>query len=172
MNVLAQYTTAAVGFFKGYPSYFPGINSSQSRNFWKNLVKISPKAFISHPVFLLLLVKGSNATLLKTHSGDLITCSPLTNQKISSECFGAMGMQMLPSVSIDFDKIHTFHWLIYNLIRSCQEVLRTCLERGCVRSFHKRQKQTKSEMKELILIRLFLENIISYAAFRFAYIIF
>ena len=31
---------------------------------------------------------------------------------------------------------------------------RTCLERGCVRSFHERQKQTKSEIKGLILIRL------------------
>ena len=31
---------------------------------------------------------------------------------------------------------------------------RTCLERGCVRSFHERQKQTESEMKGLILIRL------------------
>ena len=31
---------------------------------------------------------------------------------------------------------------------------RTFLERGCVRSFHERQKQTESEMKGLILIRL------------------
>ena len=33
-------------------------------------------------------------------------------------------------------------------------VTRTCLERGCGRVFHKRQKQKKSEMKGLILIRL------------------
>ena len=47
-----------------------------------------------------------------------------------------------------------FHWLIYKLKRSRQEVTRTCLKRGCVRSFHERQKQTESEMKGLILIRL------------------
>ena len=47
-----------------------------------------------------------------------------------------------------------FHWLIYKLKRSWQEVTRTCLKRGCVRSFHERQKQTESEMKGLILIRL------------------
>ena len=39
--------------------------------------------------------------------------------------------------------------------RSWQKVNRTCLKRGCVRSFHERQKQTESEMKGLILIRLF-----------------
>ena len=33
-------------------------------------------------------------------------------------------------------------------------VTRTCLEQGCVRSFHERQKQTESEMKGLILMRL------------------
>ena len=47
-----------------------------------------------------------------------------------------------------------FHWLIYKLKKSRQEVTRTCFKRGCVRSFHERQKQTKSEMKGLILIRL------------------
>ena len=47
-----------------------------------------------------------------------------------------------------------FHWLIYNLKRSRQEVTKTCLERGCVRYFHEQQKQTKSEMKGLILFRL------------------
>ena len=40
-----------------------------------------------------------------------------------------------------------FHWLIDNLKRSRQEVTRTCLERGCVRSFHKRQK-TNEERDE------------------------
>ena len=50
-----------------------------------------------------------------------------------------------------------FHWLNYNLKRSCQQVNRTCLERGCVRSFHERQKQKESEMKGLILlIRLWM----------------
>ena len=34
------------------------------------------------------------------------------------------------------------------------KVTRTCLERGCVRSFHERQKQTESDMEGLILIRL------------------
>ena len=47
-----------------------------------------------------------------------------------------------------------FHWLIYKLKRSRQEVTRTCLKRSCIRSFHERQKQTESEMKGLILIRL------------------
>ena len=47
-----------------------------------------------------------------------------------------------------------FHWLIVYLKRSGQEVTRTWLKRGCVRSFHERQKQTMSEMKGLILIRL------------------
>ena len=37
---------------------------------------------------------------------------------------------------------------------SGQEVTRTRLKRGCVRSFHELQKQTESEMKGLILIRL------------------
>ena len=47
-----------------------------------------------------------------------------------------------------------FHWLIYKLKRSWQKVIRTCHKRGCVRSFHERQKQTESEMRGLILIRL------------------
>ena len=47
-----------------------------------------------------------------------------------------------------------FHWLIYKLKRLRQWVTRTCLKRGCVRSFHERQKQRESEMKGLILIRL------------------
>ena len=34
----------------------------------------------------------------KTRSGDLMTCIRLTDQKISCECLGAMGMQMLLSV--------------------------------------------------------------------------
>ena len=55
-----------------------------------------------------------------------------------------------------------FHWLIYKLKRSRQEVTRTCLKRGCVRSFHERQKQTESEMKGLILIRLLDESPKSY----------
>ena len=58
---------------------------------------------------------------------------------------------MCRSTSIRYTR---FHWLIYNLKRSRQEVTRTCIERGCVRSFHERQKQTESEMKGLILIRL------------------
>ena len=33
-------------------------------------------------------------------------------------------------------------------------MIHTCLKRGCVRSSHERQKQKKSEMKGLILIRL------------------
>ena len=37
-----------------------------------------------------------------------------------------------------------FHWLFYKLKRSRQEVTRTCLKRGCIRSFHERQKQTES----------------------------
>ena len=40
--------------------------------------------------------------------------------------------------------------------RLLQEVTRTCLEWGCVRSFHEQQKQMKSKMKGLILFRYFL----------------
>ena len=47
-----------------------------------------------------------------------------------------------------------FHWLIYKLKTSRQEVTRTCLKRGCIRSFQERQKQTESEMKGLNIIRL------------------
>ena len=47
-----------------------------------------------------------------------------------------------------------FHRLIHKLKRSWQEVTRTSLKRGCVRSFNERQKQTESEMKGLISIRL------------------
>ena len=47
-----------------------------------------------------------------------------------------------------------FNWLIYKLKWSRQEVIRTCLKQRCVRSIHERQKQTESEMKGLILIRL------------------
>ena len=56
-----------------------------------------------------------------------------------------------------------FHWLIYKLKRSWQEVARTYLKRGCVRSFHDRQKQKESEMKGLILIRLwwYMTNVIN-----------
>ena len=49
-----------------------------------------------------------------------------------------------------------FHWLIYNLKRSRQEVTRTCMEQGCVGSFHERQKQAIREMKGLILISLYV----------------
>ena len=55
-------------------------------------------ALSSRSSFFLSLVKGSNATPFKTRSDDLMTCSRLTNQKISCERFGAMGMQMLLSV--------------------------------------------------------------------------
>ena len=55
-----------------------------------NLIKISP--FISLFVCFLSLVKGSNTTPFKTRSGDLMTCSRLTNQNFSCECFGAVGM--------------------------------------------------------------------------------
>ena len=55
---------------------------------------------------------------------------------------------------IDTIRYTHFHWLIYKLKRSWQEVTRTCLKRSCVRSFHERQKQTESEMKGLIFIRL------------------
>ena len=89
-----------------------------------------------------------------------LTCYRLTNHKISCKCFGAVGKRMLPLsmstkcvVSTTIWYTH-FHWLFYKLKRSWQEVTRTCLKRGCVRSFHERQKQKKSEMKGLILIRL------------------
>ena len=117
-----------------------------------NLIKISP--FISLSVCF-CRSKGSNSTPFETRSGDLMTWYRLTNQKISCKCFSALEKLMLLSVWYGPDKIHKFSWLIYKLKRSWQEVTRTCLKRGCVRSFHERKtKQTESEMKGLILIRL------------------
>ena len=83
-----------------------------------------------------------------------MTCYRLTNQKISCKCFGAVGKRMLLSVLSTTVRYTHCYWLIYKLKRSWQEVTRTCLRRGCVRSFHERQKQTESELKGLILIRL------------------
>ena len=40
------------------------------------------------------------------------------------------GIQMLLSVTTI--RYTHFHWLIYNLNRSRQEVTRTCLKRGCI----------------------------------------
>ena len=104
----------------------------------------------------LSLVKGSNTTPFETRSGDQMTCYRLTNQKISCKCFGALGKRMLLSVVSTTIRYTHFHWLIYKLKRSRQEVTSTCHKPGCVRSFHKRQKQIESEMKGLILIRLVL----------------
>ena len=59
-------------------------------------------------------------------------------------CNGDMNVTVLYRLRLRY--IH-FHWLIYNLKRSWQEVTRTCLKRGCVRSFHKRQK-TNGERNE------------------------
>ena len=61
-----------------------------------NLIKISP--FILFSCLFLSLVKGSNATPFETRSGDLMICYGLTDQKISCNCFGAMGKRMLRSV--------------------------------------------------------------------------
>ena len=65
------------------------------------------------------------------------------------------GYEFICVVSITIRYTH-FHWLIVNLKRSRREVTRKCFEWGCIRYFHERQKQTMSEMKELILIRLLL----------------
>ena len=83
-----------------------------------------------------------------------MTFYQLTNQKISCKCFGAVVKWMLLSVVSTTIRYTRFHWLIYKLKRSWQEVTRTCLKRGCVRSFNERRKQTKSEKKGLILPRL------------------
>ena len=122
--------------------------------FWgaDNLIEISP--FISLSVCFCRSWKDLTQPRLR-HV--LVTLWPgyrLTNQKISCKCFGAVGKRMLLSVLSTTIRYTHFYWLIYKLKRSRQEVTRTCLKRGCVRSFHERQKQTESEMKGLILIRL------------------
>ena len=99
-------------------------------------------------------MKGSDATSFKTHSGDLMTCYHLTNQKISCKFFGPIGMWMLWCVASTTIRYTHFHLLIFKLKRSLQKVTKTCFKLGCVRSFHEQQKQTGSEMKGLILIRL------------------
>ena len=47
---------------------------------------------------------------------------------------------------------------------TCHLVTRTCLERDCVRSSYERQKQIKSEVKGLILIRMYVS--LSYGCFK------
>ena len=102
----------------------------------------------------LWLMKGSDATSFKTHSGDLMTCYHLTNQKISCKFFGPIGMRMLWCVASTTIRYTHFRLLIFKLKRSLQKVTKTCFKLGCVRSFHEQQKQTGSKMKGLILIRL------------------
>ena len=117
-----------------------------------NLIKISP--FIS----LLVCFCRSWKDLTQPRSRHvLVTLWPVVDWPIkrslvnASVQWGCKCYWVCRSTSIRYTR---FHWLIYNLKRSRQEVTRTCIERGCVRSFHERQKQTESEMKGLILIRL------------------
>ena len=72
-----------------------------------------------------------------------MTCYRLTNQKIPCKCFGAVGKWFVTECVVSTTIRYThFHWLIYKLKRSRQEFTRSCLKRGCVRSFHERQKKS------------------------------
>ena len=68
-------------------------NKDQQFPFNTNLIKIN---FIFHLILCLFLalVRGYNATPLKTGSGDLMTFNRLTNQKIARERFYTMEMWM------------------------------------------------------------------------------
>ena len=113
-----------------------------------NLIRISP--FIS--LFVCLCRPRSkqprtdtfwwfNDLLLNDQSEDLLWIF---------RCNGDANVTVLYQLRIRYT---CFHWLIYYLKRSLQEVTRTCLKQGCVRSFHEWQKQTGSEMKGQILFR-------------------
>ena len=96
------------------------------------------------------LVKGSNVTPFKTRSGDLMTCYRLTNQRISCKFFGAVAGEANVTECVESTKIRYthFHWLIYKLKKSRQEVTRKCLQRGCVRSILSRATKTNRERDE------------------------
>ena len=111
----------------------------KGRNSENNLIEFSPNFHLTLRLFL-SLVKGFNATPFKTRSGDLMTCYRLTNQKISCKCFSAVAKRVL-STTVRYTHCN---WLIYKLKRSRQEVTRTCLKRGCVRSFHERQNKRRA----------------------------
>ena len=132
-----------------------GVLPSLSVNFFMkvtNLIKISP--FISLSVCFCCSWKD----LTQTRSRHvLVTYWPVIDWSIrrslvnTSVHLGSEWTECVVSTTIRYTH---FHWLIYKLKRSWMKVTRTCLKRGCVRSFHERQKQTMSEMKWLILIRL------------------
>ena len=97
------------------------------------------------------LVKGSNASPFETRSGDLLTCYRMTNQKISCNCFDALG-KCVVSTTIRYTH---FHWLIYKLKKPWQEVAKTGLKWGCVRSFQEANTNgERIERANFIIIRL------------------
>ena len=64
-----------------------------------------------------------------------------------------IGFALHYSLCINHDKIHSFSMVILlHVLEERQEDNRTCLEMGCIRSFHEQQNQKESEMKGLILI--------------------
>ena len=73
-----------------------------------------------------------------------MTCYRLTNQWISCKCLGAVG-KVTECVVLTTIRYTHFHWLIYKLKSSRQQVIRMCLKRGCIRSFHERQKKQNGE---------------------------
>ena len=98
-------------------------------------------------------MKGSHAT--PTRTGDLLS---LPFQFID------LPMTMCVSYGSRYNTLSNIHFphcteaftrdLLIGQSIIGHKFTRTCLEQGCVRSFHERQKQTESEMKGLILIRL------------------
>ena len=110
----------------------------------------------------LSIIKGSNATLLKTR--DLMTCYRLTNRRIAWEslCNGVINVNVLYRLWYDtFILLVNLRLLEKVKTRSNQKVL---YKRGW--SFHEKQKQRNSKMKGLILIRLnYFLKIFTFATF-------